>query len=128
MKSTTKQIIVTNSYEQQILEEKIDNHFLKLVSIESIEQMIERFRRLFLQSSPYETPEISTVLERILQFPECEEKFNYILNRCCYILINHQQQNQEQKNVLEKLIQLFSQATSKSDYSYYGYCQTKKIL
>ncbi|MDJ0514706.1 MAG: hypothetical protein QNJ74_00105 [Trichodesmium sp. MO_231.B1] len=128
MKSTTKQIIVTNSYEQQILEEKIYNHFLKLVSIESIEQMIERFRRLFLQSSPYQTPEISTALERILQFPECEEKFNYILNRCCYILINYQQQHQEQKNVLEKLIQLFSQATSKSDYSYYGYCQTKKIL
>ncbi|MGD1702250.1 hypothetical protein [Dapis sp. BLCC M229] len=128
MKYTSKQIIVTNSYEQQILEEKIYNHFLKLVSIESIEQMIERFRILFFQSSSYQTPEISTALERILQFPECEEQFNYILNRCCYILINYQQQHQDQKNVLEKLIQLFSQATSKSDYSYYGYCQTKKIL
>ncbi len=130
MKSTSKQIIVTDSYEQQIYreEEKIYNHFLKLVSIESIEQMIERFRILFFQSSPYQTPEISTAVERILQFPECEEKFNYILNRCCYILINHQQRHQDQKNVLEKLIKLFSQATSKSDYSNYSSRQTKKML
>ncbi|MEM1169298.1 MAG: hypothetical protein AAGJ08_09565 [Cyanobacteria bacterium P01_H01_bin.35] len=126
MKSTSKRIIISDSYQQQIYreEEKIYNHFLKLVSIESIDQMIERFRRLFLQSSPYQTPEISTALERIVQFPECEEKFNYILNRCCYILINHQQQHQDKKNVLEKLIKLFSEVTSKFDYSNYR----KKIL
>ncbi|NES64834.1 MAG: hypothetical protein F6K24_06020, partial [Okeania sp. SIO2D1] len=92
MKSTGKKIITTDSDDQQIYreEQKIYHHFLELVLTESIEQIIERFRILFIQYSLYQIPEISTAMGIIIQLPEYKERFNAILNRCCYILINHQ--------------------------------------
>ena len=130
MKSQRKKTIATDSNYQQIgqSEQKIYHHFLELVLTESIAQIIERFRILFIQSSSYPTPEISTALRRIIQLPECEEKFNYLLNRCCYILINHQELPQDKKNALKKLTNLFEQAIGKSDSSYYGSRPNQKIL
>ncbi|MGB3514771.1 MAG: hypothetical protein WBA93_37285 [Microcoleaceae cyanobacterium] len=130
MKPTGKKNIITNTYYQNIsrAEEEIYNHFLELVLTESIEQLIERFQILFIRCSPYQTPEISKALERIIQLPESEAKFNCILNRCCHILINRQQLSQDKKNVLEKLIKLFDSTTSKSDSSYYVSRETKKML
>ncbi|MDY7004364.1 MAG: hypothetical protein SWX82_10520 [Cyanobacteriota bacterium] len=130
MKSTGKKIITTDSDYQHICreEQKIYHHFLELVLTESIDKIIERFRILFIQSSPYQIPEISTALKKIIQLPECEAKFNAILNRCCYILINHQQLPQEKKNTLKQLINLFEQEVEKSESSYYEPCETKKML
>ncbi|MEM1172706.1 MAG: hypothetical protein AAGJ08_27425 [Cyanobacteria bacterium P01_H01_bin.35] len=101
---------------------------MELVSTESIDKIIERFRILFIQCSPYQTPEISTALRKIIQLPECQEKFNYILNRCFYILINHQQLPQEKQKALKKLMSLFKQAIDKSESSYYSSRYTKKML
>ncbi|NEQ76572.1 MAG: hypothetical protein F6K23_28185 [Okeania sp. SIO2C9] len=130
MKSTGQKIITTDSDYQQFCreEQKIYNHFLELVLTESIDKIIERFRILFIQYSLYQIPEISTAMGRIIQLPECEEKFNAILNRCCYILINHQQLPQDKKNVLKQLMNLFEQAIDKSESSYYGSSETKKML
>ena len=130
MKSQGKKIITTDSDYQKIYgeEQKIYDHFLELVLTESIDKIIEQFRILFIQYSPYQTPEISTALRRIIQLPQCEEKFNYILNRCCYILINHQQLPQDKQNALKKLMNLFQQAIDKSKSSYYISRQTKKML
>ena len=130
MKSQGQKIITTDSDYQKISgeEQKIYHHFLELVLTESIDKIIEKFRILFIQCSPYQTPEISTALRRIIQLPECEEKFNYILNRCCYIFINHQQLPQDKQNALKKLMNLFKQAIDKSESSYYGSRQTKKML
>ncbi|NEO52332.1 MAG: hypothetical protein F6K54_04110 [Okeania sp. SIO3B5] len=125
-----KKIIPKDSGYQQIYreEQKIYNHFLELVLTESIEQIVERFRILFIQYSLYQIPEISTAMGRIIQFPECEEKFNAILNRCCYILINHQQLPQDKKNALKQLMNLFEQAIDKSESSCYEPDETKKML
>ncbi|NEP87661.1 MAG: hypothetical protein F6K18_13020 [Okeania sp. SIO2C2] len=130
MKSTGKKIITTDFDDQQIYreEQKIYHHFLELVLTESIDQIIERFRILFILCSPYRIPEISTALSKIIQLPECQEKFNYLLNRCCYILINHQQLPQDKKNVLKQLMNLFEQAIDKSDSSYDRPRLTKKML
>ncbi|NET26716.1 hypothetical protein [Okeania sp. SIO1I7] len=130
MKSTGKKFITTDSDYQQICQEeqKIYHHFLELVLTESIDQIIDRFRILFIQCSPYQIPEISTALKKIIQLPESEAKFNYILNRCCYILINHQQLPQDKKNALKQLMNLFEQAIDKSESYYYGSGETKKML
>lgn len=101
---------------------------MELVVTESIEQIIERFRILFIQYSLYQVPEISTAVRRIIQLPQCQEKFNAIMNRCCYILINHQQLPQDKKNALKQLMNLFEQTIHKSESSYYGPGETKKML
>ncbi|MGD1703257.1 hypothetical protein [Dapis sp. BLCC M229] len=74
MKSQGKKIIATDSDYQKICgeEQKIYHHFLELVLTESIDKIIERFRILLIQCSPYQTPEISTVLRGIIQLPQCE--------------------------------------------------------
>ncbi len=74
MKSQSKKIITTDSDYQKISgeEQKIYHHFLELVLRESIDKIIEQFRILFIQCSPYQTPEISTALKRIIQLPQCE--------------------------------------------------------
>ena len=130
MKSTGKKIITTDSDDQNICreEQKIYHHFLELVLTESIDKIISRFRILFIQCSPYQIPEISTALKKIIELPQCKAKFNAILNRCCYILINHQQLPQEKKNTLKQLINLFEQTIEKSESSYHEPCQTKKML
>ena len=130
MKSTAKKIITTDSDYQLFCreEQKIFHHFLELVLTESIPQIIHRFRILFIQCSSYQTPEISTALKTIIELPQCEAKFNAILNRCCYIFINHQQLPQDKKNALKELMNLFEQAIDKSDSSYYRPRHTKKML
>ncbi|MGB3509734.1 MAG: hypothetical protein WBA93_10905 [Microcoleaceae cyanobacterium] len=130
MKSTAKKIITTDSDYQHFCQEeqKIYHHFVELILTESIAQIIERFRILFIRCFPYQSPEISTALSNIIQLPECEEKFNYLLNRCCYILINHQQLPQNKKKALKELMNLFEQAIDKFDSSSYQPRQTKKML
>lgn len=58
MKSTAKEIITTDSDYQQFSQEeqKIYHHFVELILTESIAQIIERFRILFIRCSPYRIP------------------------------------------------------------------------
>ncbi|MDJ0519224.1 MAG: hypothetical protein QNJ74_24190 [Trichodesmium sp. MO_231.B1] len=74
MKSQGKKIITTDSDSQKIYgeEQKIYHYFLELVLTESIDKIIEQFRILFIQCSPYQTPEISIALRGIIQLPQCE--------------------------------------------------------
>ena len=63
----------------------IYNHFLQLVDQESSEEIIQRFRILFINCSEYPEREVSKALERIIPLLQVEEEFNFILNRCCHI-------------------------------------------
>ncbi|NJL48928.1 MAG: hypothetical protein HC929_17490 [Leptolyngbyaceae cyanobacterium SM2_5_2] len=51
-------------------------------------QLIERFRLLFLDGANYPDSSITKALFTLAQETNAEREFKYVLNRCCYTLIN----------------------------------------
>ena len=102
--------------EEQILY----NHLLEKVEIEEPPQMIERLNLLFIQGSGYPDLEVSKALNKLVISKLETQDFNYILNRCCYILINRWHTSPERKTAINKLIQLFDESILKvrKVYSY----------
>ena len=102
--------------EEQILY----NHLLEKVEIEEPPQMIERLNLLFIQGSGYPDLEVSKALNKLVISKLETQDFNYILNRCCCILINRWHTSPERKTAINKLIQLFDESILKvrKVYSY----------
>ncbi|NEQ74879.1 MAG: hypothetical protein F6K23_18635 [Okeania sp. SIO2C9] len=117
-----------NKYKSQD-EQDIYNHFIQLIDLESSTEVIERFRILFINGSGYPDREISQALDRITALPEIEEDFNFILNRCCHIVINRKQPYNYKKDVLVELMKLFERVENKqARRHYYGSRNSKKLL
>lgn len=91
------------SLEAQILY----NHLLYWVQRESPSQLIERFRKLFIDGKDYPEPQITAALERITASKLAEQEFKYILNRCCHILVNRWQMHAQQQAAIAHLVALF---------------------
>ncbi len=96
------------SYYPTILsnEHKIYQHLLNLVQIESPNQMIERFRALFIEGIFYPEIEILTTIDQITEL-YTEQEFRFFLNRCCHILINRWHMQPQMYSAIPKLIALF---------------------
>lgn len=84
------------------------DHLLACAEKESPSQMIERCRQLFIDGLGYADRNVEAALYRIIPFIKDPEEFNYILNRCCYILINHWDVNNQRQTAIPKLIALFN--------------------
>ena len=102
--------------EEQILY----NHLLEKVEIEEPPQLIERLSLLFIEGSGYPDLEVSKALNKLVISKLEAQDFNYILNRCCYILINRWHTSPQRKTAINKLIQLFDESILKvrKVYSY----------
>ncbi|HEY9726328.1 MAG TPA: AAA-like domain-containing protein [Chroococcales cyanobacterium] len=90
-----------------IPEDILYNHLLYLAQKESPSQLIERFRRLFIDGQGYLDPEIAEALDQIIASRVVEQRFNDILNRCCHTLINHWQRCPDRRAAVPKLLGLF---------------------
>ncbi|NJL44900.1 MAG: hypothetical protein HC922_02380 [Leptolyngbyaceae cyanobacterium SM2_3_12] len=55
---------------------------------EPTHQMIERFRRLFLDAANYPDSSVTSALLALAEQSTADREFKYVLNRCCYTLIN----------------------------------------
>lgn len=91
-------------HEQQL----IYQHLLKLVQKESLDQMLARFRSLFIERANYPEPEILPILDKITASKAAPEEFKFFLNRCCHILINYWHMNPLLHRVISDLISLFN--------------------
>ncbi|NEQ35025.1 MAG: hypothetical protein F6K40_01325 [Okeania sp. SIO3I5] len=109
-------------------EQYIYNHFLKLIDLESSEEIIERFRILFIKGSGYPEKEVAKALEKIIALLQVDEEFNFILNRCCHIIINRKRPYNYKKDVLLDLIKLFDSIENPTPQRYYGSRSNKKLL
>nr|WP_199306844.1 hypothetical protein [Anabaena sphaerica] len=85
----------------------IYQHFLHLVQMESPDQMIERFRALFVERANYPEPEIILILDKITASKTATEDFKFFLNRCCHILINRWYMQPQLHHAITELISLF---------------------
>ncbi len=87
-------------------EQKIYQHLLHLVQVESPTQMIERFQALFIEGANYPETEILTTLDQVTASHHTEQ-FKFFLNRCCHILINRWHMQPQMHNAIPELIALF---------------------
>jgi len=109
-------------------EQYIYNHFLELIDLESSEEIIERFRILFINGSGYPDREVAKALEKIIALLQVDEEFNFILNRCSHIIINRKRPYNYKKDVLLDLIKLFDSIENKTVNRYYGSRSSKKLF
>ncbi len=113
------------SLEAQILY----NHLLDCVQTESPTQLLDRFRRLFIDGTSYPEPSIAAVLERITASALAEQKFHEILNRCCYILINRwrMQSKHKAEAMIADLVAVFQSPSLSSGVGASHACSSKPL-
>lgn len=93
-------------------EQKIYDHLLHCVQVESPSKMLERFRTLFLTGLNYSDPDIRAALDKIVGSSFAEQDFKLFLNRCCYILINRWQSRPQFQDAIPQLIALLARPSS----------------
>jgi hypothetical protein len=72
-------------------EQIIYEHFLYVVKTEPPEQVLNRFRSIFIEGVNYSDSRIWTTIETAAFEKAAEQNFPSIINRCCYILVNYWQ-------------------------------------
>ncbi len=88
-------------------EQIIYEHFLYVVKVEQPEQVLERFRSLFIDGLGYIDNRIWSTLESLALDKNADECFPLIINRCCYILVNYWQMQTWGQDPIAQLIEIF---------------------
>ncbi len=105
IQQSEEEAIVPVKYHRE--EQLLYEHLLHCVKHESPEQVIERFRKLFIEGIGYPEQEIEGALYKTIPFLGSDRDFLYILNRCCYISINRWRTNRQDRDAIAKLIEVF---------------------
>ena len=109
------------------LKQQLYDHFLDLVETNPSSEVIDRFRMLFIQGSGYPDSHIIKLLEKIVASKEIEAEFNFILNRCCHILINRWQPYTAKKDAILGSIELFEEVENRKVTRTYGSRSSRRI-
>ncbi|MGK7940315.1 MAG: hypothetical protein AB4062_09240 [Crocosphaera sp.] len=91
------------SQEEQIIYDYLIQH----VRTDTPGQLVEDFRRLFIEGRGFRYPQVYVALEKIVKRKNNEDQFHYFFNRCCHILINHWQMDVQSHGAIPELIGLF---------------------
>jgi hypothetical protein len=94
-------------------EQRLYQHLLDLVQVETPSQMIARFRALLIDGVDYPEPEIINALDQITSSKIAEQEFKFILNRCCHILINRWHMQPQFYSAIPQLIATFESPPSR---------------
>ncbi|WP_346292578.1 hypothetical protein [Sphaerothrix gracilis] len=95
-------------------EQRLYDHLLHQVESNSPEQLVERFRLLFIEAAGYPERDILLTLDTLVSSKRVEEYFRYILNRCCHILINRWQTSRHMQAAIPELVALFETGPTRS--------------
>ncbi|MBF2063947.1 MAG: hypothetical protein IGS39_05905 [Calothrix sp. C42_A2020_038] len=94
-------------------EQKIYQHLLCFVQIETPSQMLVRFQTLFIDGFDYPDSGILLALDQITSSERAEQEFKFFLNRCCHILINRWHMQPQVHSFIPELIALFQSQPSR---------------
>ncbi|MEG3847619.1 AAA-like domain-containing protein [Microcoleus sp. herbarium19] len=100
-------------------EQRLYDHIVSCVQTESPAQVIERFRKLFIDGMGYPDREIEATLYSIVSVKRSDLDFKYILHRCCYIPINRWQLHSHHKSAIANLVSLFKQTSPRFGMEFY---------
>ncbi|MGJ3250926.1 MAG: hypothetical protein ACFE0J_07315 [Elainellaceae cyanobacterium] len=117
------------SYNRQISpdEQKVYDHLLHWIELESPDRMIQRFRSLFIEGHSYSDPEIAAALDRVTASHVATEDFRYVLNRCCHILINRWQARPQLQLSIPDLIDQFESVPDAPTVGHLRYRSTRRL-
>lgn len=85
------------------------HHLLDCVRQDTPIQVIERIRTLFISCVGYRDRDVEFALRRIVSSCKTVEQFHRILNRCCYIIVNHWSQEPSTRRMNQYFLQLFQE-------------------
>ena len=94
-------------------EQQIYDHLLRCVEYETPEQLIERFRALFIDGGGYGDRDVVIALDQVVSNRNMDEHFRFIMNRCCHILINRWQSRRQLQTAIPDLIELFEEGPTR---------------
>jgi hypothetical protein len=86
------------------IEQVVYEHFQRLIKTETPAQLLERFRSLFIEGANYGDSRVWSTIETLAFESTAEQNFPLIINRCCYILINHWQLQPSKNSSIDRLI------------------------
>ncbi|OCQ90728.1 hypothetical protein BCD67_03150 [Oscillatoriales cyanobacterium USR001] len=120
---------LTNRYNRQPHPEEqlLYNHWLEQVQVEQPEELIKRFRSLFIESVGYPDREIATALEKLAASKHAEEEFKFVINRCCHILINRWHTSSAKHTAIPELISLFEGVAAKPPARYLRHQSNQRL-
>ncbi|WP_293296683.1 MULTISPECIES: AAA-like domain-containing protein [unclassified Microcoleus] len=100
-------------------EQILYDHIVSCVERESPAQVIDRFRKLFIDGMGYPDREIEATLYNIISVKRSDREFKYIIHRCCYIPINRWQLHSQHKLSIANLVALFKQTSPRFGMEFY---------
>lgn len=100
---------VTNRSATVLQEQCLYDHLLDCVKQESPDELLARFRSLFINGVSYTDPQVWQALRSIVASPQAEKEFKFILNRSCHIFINHWLMQPRLHCAIPALIHLFDE-------------------
>jgi hypothetical protein len=121
-------------YNRQITrdEQVLYDHLLYWADLETPDQLVERFRSLFIDGSRYSDSEVIAALDRVTSSRYAREDFRYVLNRCCHILINRWLSRSQLQVAILDLIDLFesipSSAVAAGVYRAHGLRRQRELV
>ncbi len=90
------------------IEQVIYEHFLRLIKTETPEQLLERFRSLFIEGASYSDNRVWATIETLAFESTAEQNFPLVINRCCHIFINHWQLQPSGNISIDRLIAILA--------------------
>jgi hypothetical protein len=94
-------------------EQQLYDHLITVVQTELPEQLLHRFRLLFVDAAGYPDHQTAATLDKLAASKTAEQEFSHILNRCCHILINRWQPRSQTQAFIPELIALFESTPSR---------------
>lgn len=96
-----------NQSNRMAQEQVIYDHLLACVQAETPDQLVDRFKRLFIHGLGYDNQEVVAALNSLTASKGAEEDFKFVINRCCHILINQWRTHPQHQSSIPDLVNLF---------------------
>ncbi len=99
-------------YSNSPAEQHLYRHWLQLSQVETPAQLITRFHTLFVVGNGYPDPSIQATIEELACSRTATVDFNFVLNRCCYILVNRWLVHPRLQSSIPALIAVFDSCSA----------------
>ncbi len=90
------------------IEQVVYEHLQRLIKSETPEQLLTRFRSLFIEGASYSDNRVWATIEILAFESTAEQNFPLVINRCCHILINHWQLQPSGNISIDRLIAILA--------------------
>lgn len=89
-------------------EQALYDFLIYAVQTQTPDELLPQFQQFFIEGRQAPSEELRQALLEVLNTPNIETDFKYILNRCCHILINRWQVHPQLQRAIPKLVELFA--------------------